>query len=723
MMKIAPTLISPSLIQSSQSVSKTESTVGVSSEKPPLDPDRVREVTFIGVGSSIAYALNELNSRHSGAEADAPLHSKVTIIGQQDAWKPEVRGTGYINHQHQIIDQWGDHAPKYDPTYADRGEFSASNDAQIKQSLDLGAEHLKQGITGITRNTEGEFIIALDNGKSVKSKQVVLGMGAGPHSSIWGESTDPTATEKRFDNITLNDKPALHKGGTVMDLDEFMRASDTDPDRFKGKHIVVHGPNAGIDAVERAGELGAAKVDWMIRSTKPVLLDGNQLKYAPATAKDHLVSVDKLNITPKEDGGVVLEFSEPVARNADPSTAKKGKIEADFYVYALGQDPDKPGTVGHVLKNLIRDHELERKLERKLELELEPERKLELKHELERERNKLELEPAYDMDQVYSDKPYETVLGLQTEGSGNGNGLLVVGASVNSLAPRVAHNYLDKATTRIHETTHSLGLTQADTLDAAVQSKASREEITQKLAAVRVALGEAPEPHALASFQVLANQVRDFLDARDHLSNPKNSVAAAVENQVKTEVASVVVSPQLGTVKASSAGLTGHMPGYIANGEVNYTSDNRTMLRAHIANEFDNITNEQASQFIEEAIEIRRKTGSEFVATATDRVMNGEILPLLKNNPEGKGLEALAKLGVKPATTETLLAFVKAGKDAESSEGVSLVEQIRQEVSAHFQSQPKPVLGTPEKVTDGYESELARLDQGGGNTTLTKHWA
>ncbi len=688
MMKIAPTLISPSLIQSSQSVSKTESTVGVSSEKPPLNPDRVREVTFIGVGSSIAYALNELNSRHSGAEADAPLHSKVTIIGQQDAWKPEVRGTGYINHQHQIIDQWGDHAPKYDPTYADRGEFSASNDAQIKQSLDLGAEHLKQGINGITQQSDGTFKIDLDNGKSILSKQVVLGIGAGPHSSIWGESTDPTATEKRFDNITLNDKPALHKGGTVMDLDEFMRASDTDPGRFKGKHIVVHGPNAGIDAVERAGELGAAKVDWMIRSTKPVLLDGNQLKYAPATAKDHLVSVDKLNITPKEDGGVVLEFSEPVARNADPSTAKKGKIEADFYVYALGQDPDKPGAVGDILKNLGTP-----------------------------------LEPAYDMDQVYSDKPYETVLGLQSKDAGNGKGLLVVGASVASLAPRVAHNYLDKATTRIHETTHSLGLAQADTLDAAVQSKASREEITQKLTAVRVALGEAPEPHALASFQVLANQVRDFLDARDHLSNPKNSVAAAVENQVKTEVASVVVSPQLGTVKASSAGLTGHMPGYIANGEVNYTSDNRTMLRAHIANEFDNVTNPQASQFIEEAIEIRRKTGSEFVATATDRVMNGEILPLLKNNPEGKGLEALAKLGVKPATTETLLAFVKAGKDAESSEGVALVEQIRQEVSAHFQSQPKPVLGTPEKVTDGYESELARLDQGGGNTTLTKHWA
>lgn len=81
---------------------------------------RLREVTFIGAGSSIAYLANEMAGRFEGVGADQPLLGKVSVIGVEDAWSPSVRGQGYINHQNEIIGQWGERAPAYDPGYADR---------------------------------------------------------------------------------------------------------------------------------------------------------------------------------------------------------------------------------------------------------------------------------------------------------------------------------------------------------------------------------------------------------------------------------------------------------------------------------------------------------------------------------------------------------------------------------------------------------------------------
>ncbi|OQS26855.1 hypothetical protein [Chromobacterium violaceum] len=75
-----------------------------------LDPHRLREVTFIGAGSSIAYLANEMAGRFEGVGADQPLLGKVSVIGVEDAWSPSVRGQGYINHQNEIIGQWGERA-------------------------------------------------------------------------------------------------------------------------------------------------------------------------------------------------------------------------------------------------------------------------------------------------------------------------------------------------------------------------------------------------------------------------------------------------------------------------------------------------------------------------------------------------------------------------------------------------------------------------------------
>lgn len=556
---------------------ETTNTQAAGDAGKPLDPHRLRELTFIGVGSSVAYLANEINNRFSPNTQTSPLRGKVSIIGQEEPWSANVRGQGYINHQNEIIGQWGQKAPSYDPGYADRGEFAASNQHQLEGAKELGAEHLSAQVTSISRLKNGNYQIRLDNGQTLDSRQVVLGMGAGPHTSLWNNEAPQTVAEKRLDNIRLHQQEALR--GNVLDLDEFMRDTDKHPEKFAGKTVVVHGPNAGIDAVERAGELGA-NVNWLIRSTKPVLLDGHQLKFAPEIAKNNLVSVDALDIHPSAnpDGSPLrLSYSAP----GDTSQAPRKTLDADYYVYALGQDIHKPGSTGAILGNLLG-----------------------------------QLEPIYDYDQIYSDQPFKTVLGLQSRGSDSDNGLVIVGAAVAQLAAGVQHSYLDHAAERIFQQLEKLPGQQAEELSGLLLQGASTQDVQTHMQAWTANTPRSP------TMQVLQHQVTDYLVARDYFQQQAaekkgaNGVAREVENQTRNQVPSVIVSPQLGTIKASSAALSGLMPPYVANGENNFTADDRTMLRAGIADRYPNIDNTQASRFIDEVIGLRHLGSQDFINKA-----------------------------------------------------------------------------------------------------------
>jgi hypothetical protein len=602
--------------------SPTTGNQAVTNADKPLDPHRVRDLTFVGVGSSVAYLANELNGRFSAGDQQQPLRGKVSIIGQEDPWSASVRGQGYINHQHEIIDQWGPKAPAYNPGYADRAEFAASNQHQLDRAQALGAEHLPTQVSSIRQLKNGTYQIQLDNGQTLDSRQVVLGMGAGPHTRLWNNDGPQTLAEKRLDNIQLHQQEALR--GKVLDLDEFMRETDSHPEKFAGKHVVVHGPNAGIDAVERAGELGA-HVDWLIRSTRPVLLDGHQLKFAPEVANNHLVSVDALDIHPATTpGGAPLRLS--YSAPGDNPQATRKTLDADYYVYALGQDINKPGSAGAILGALQGT-----------------------------------LEPIYDYDQIYSDQPYKTVLGLQTRGSDSSNGLLIVGAAVAQLAGNVQHSYLDHAAERIFQQLEHLPGEQAERLSQLILQGASATDIQQYQQAWAATTVFAP------AMQVLKHQVTDYLAARAYFQQQAlekkgpRGVAAEVENQTSSQVPSVVVSPQLGTVKASTAALSGLMPAYVTKGENNFTADDRTMLRAGIADRYPNIDNAGASAFINEVINLRHLGSQAFIEKAM---------------AEG-------------ANTPPVHA---------------------------------PVVGVPTPVREGYEAHLKALNEGADTPPLSRQW-
>ena len=66
----------------------------------------------------------------------------------------------------------------------------------------------------------------------------------------------------------------------------------------------------------------------------------------------------------------------------------------------------------------------------------------------------------YDVDQVYSDKPYATVLGIQLkpENTDVKGGLVILGASASALAGKVSHNYLESLADSITGIAQDAGL-------------------------------------------------------------------------------------------------------------------------------------------------------------------------------------------------------------------------------------------------------------------------
>ncbi|AQS36139.1 hypothetical protein Sps_00950 [Shewanella psychrophila] len=249
--------------QNVSTVNQTSSVQKISDKVQAASSNQVQDVIFIGRGSSIAYALTEVCDRYEGQSStqaqshEPPLTGRAMVIGSSEPWSKEVRGSGFINHQNELIDTWGSKAPKYSKEYADRQQFSDANTAQINRAASLGVREVNDEVSNVKKGDDGLFRVSTKQGHEFVTKQVILGIGAGPHTNALAESGDSlslTPAEQRLGNINVENKEAIKS--QVLDLDEFMRLTDNGTS-LKGKTVVVHGPNAGIDAVERAGSLGA----------------------------------------------------------------------------------------------------------------------------------------------------------------------------------------------------------------------------------------------------------------------------------------------------------------------------------------------------------------------------------------------------------------------------------------------------------------------------------
>jgi len=727
----------------------------LSISKTPQLQNNIRDVVYIGVGAATAYSLSVRNQETllTQKASDQPFAGKISIIGRSDAWEASVRGGGDINHQHELIDHWGTHAPEFKKEVASREEFNKQNAGQIMQAVEMGAEAIANSVKHIQREADGTFSLTLADDTQLKTKKVVVATGAGAHTALDQANYHPNLKHTKAEvELLKNNHISLPEKlqEKTMDLDTFMRETD-DPksNKWVGKTIVVHGPNAGIDAVERAGQLGA-KVEWLSRTSNPVLLDGNALKYANGLAKN-VIKASDLNITPTEDGQLKLDIKKfkTDANNAvikDKITGKEiiegnKTIIADLYVYAMGQDANsvdrKTGevAVGGFLKDLIDA-----------------------------------LEPQYDTNQVFGDKPYETVLGFQVKnddakGYLPGTGLEVIGAAASNIAAGIGvkHNYLEKSLADLDATAYKdLGTDQGAKLMEAVKSGDKELALTLVKAAQKThaknPLGlDEKSKEFIAQSHVLRHvekSVERYFEADDYF-NPKAKDGAeappkrdfvkndAMDAPTRTLVATVVQSAQLGVIKANVAALGSFVPEYVLKdkGEVNFSTDNRNQLRIFIANNYPNITETQATKFINDVIATRHLRSEDAQAARSGDLL-GQVVRAHKNNPfsEANLAQMLSEGGVRAEASlpiaQSLLATLGAlqdptaprGKDGNGKE-IALGEATKKAVKQLSDSWASsttvvPALGTPEKVRIAYVAELQRLngDNQATNTPAVRAW-
>lgn len=731
----------------SSEVGSAEPVSPVSSEAPRT-LHGVRDVVFVGVGSSTAYLLNGMNRQYApdghqpwtpGDHAEpGPYTGSVAIVGQQDAWAPAVRGRGVLNHQEEIVGQWGIGAPGHAPAYMDRDTLVEQNREQIGRARELGADVHEQALRSVERLDNGNFQVTLGDGRTLETRQLILGMGAGPHSSVPNVQiaraalnalladlpegrggllnaqqrsdllgTDAKKRDAALKALGLDDTARGELEGAiagipmtraermllnisydhedevvaprVMDLDSFMRLSETED--LSGKRVVVHGPNAGIDAVERAREKGA-RVDWLVRSTDPVLLDRNLLQHA-----NQLTAVTEAT----EDSMLVLRHVGDVAiarGEGDPPLHLTGTglsgdpapdLRADYYVYALGQDAEAPGAILPCLGALARD-----------------------------------LEPVYDNDQVFSDAAYKTVLGLQSKGSDSSKGLVIVGAAVAQIAPSVSHNYLERADRNALVASEFLaypGYENGATLRRLITEGASKEAIMSAYETCKTEVGTFDAEVSAAGLTRPMDGLKFALDhlfeAREYFAGRDRSargVALELGNQSSTTVASVVQSPQLGTVKAASAALAGIMPAYVSHGQANFTSDDRTMLRAYLAETREGLGDADAESFVQEVIATRHLKQADFVDRAAGALC-GAV-----------GAQAFVQEGLSPGLRDAVGVY-HAGKDGDNEPALraAVVRELNQDIDAGRVD--TPVRGVPDSVRRAYEARLDRLASGAQPST------
>ncbi|WP_163835315.1 hypothetical protein [Spartinivicinus ruber] len=198
-------------VENAKSISSVDSTKLATSQLP------IQDVIFIGRGSSIAYALTEVCDRYESQysketlEYDQPLEGRAMVIGSVEPWSKEVRGSGFINHQNELIETWGNKSPKYSKEYADRQQFSDANTAQITRATSLGVQEVNDEVKHVEKGDNGLFKVTTKQGQEFYTKQVILGIGAGPHTNALSDksSVGLTGAEQRLNNITIHDRSVL----------------------------------------------------------------------------------------------------------------------------------------------------------------------------------------------------------------------------------------------------------------------------------------------------------------------------------------------------------------------------------------------------------------------------------------------------------------------------------------------------------------------------------
>lgn len=655
--KVRPSSAILSIIEHNFSLHRTMS--GAKSKSAPgvLDEEEDKEYdeVVVGVGCAAAYHVNAL---HENPEAAKARLQKTLFIGQSNAWTNEVRGAGVMNHQKELLAQWGPEAPPFDPRYTARLDIAEDMEAQVDRAIKDGASQAKDHVVAISKGRDGAYLIRTVGGTLIKTSKVIVAPGLGPHIDLMDAVRKPfharSEAQKRLANISV---PHPERVATqVFNIDQFTREIAKNPERFRGKTLAVHGANAAWSAAELCGKLNI-NIHWMVRSDAPgpVFPDGHQLAYAPRLA-ENLMLVDTLTIEPgKEEGTLEMTGQAP-----DPSTKeiKVTKFVADYYVYAFGQDIDAPTAPRKILGDLVNA-----------------------------------LEPVYDKNQHYSDRPWETVLALRDKGATDDKGLTIIGAAVNSLANLVPHNYVEKAAKDLCEVLVNAHI-------EAKQIKSLLYDLLHGVEAEEAVVSEwAKDVHDHVSpekLRAIRSQIDRLIEAKKQLAGKPN-VSAEYMHQTVNEVASVYLGGQLAMVRGSVAAMHSYIPPYIKEGGVNFSADDRTMLAVYVAHNHPHVSAAFSDAFVAQTLKIRRMTQNELRLAAADKILLG--WDNFRTREQGSGEDYLRSVGIEGHGD--VAKILDTGLLQESIHASNLAA-----VANALRLEGIPVLGMPESVRQRYRAVL-----------------
>lgn len=564
--------------------------------------EEMARIAFIGHGSAVAYYLTALEQVSVvGKQAQADVYGRMIVFGAVDPWDQTVRGEGYINHESHQISHWAKTVPEFSKSYMRRSEFAKQNAAAFQTAFDRGARNVRDPVIKIEKvgdvfritTTQGEYPAAF----------VVVATGLGAHRELGDPICPKLPKDDRADMTIPQMKEALV--GQVVNLDTFMtQFAETEKMRGNPQHretpkapltIAVHGTNAGIDAVQRAWQLGH-KVLWIEGRTAPVFLPGHRLPIEQPQVDIQRVKIDRAPVTVEPKEGKVL-----IKTHQD----EKAPVElglVDYYVIALGQDPFGERHAGDLL---LQKGNLAVK----------------------------DLEPIYDWNQHFG-MPFETVLGFQTKGTrlgmGMGMGLIVIGGVAESLSkdPRfkVAHNFAEQMGPADPKPTLESCQAQLDKWP----SLRKKYTTAQNLLNERLPNWERARRHRdsllelageylgrMEMLQLLSHQIdptavpkdlEEMLARYDYtqLDWFQKWQVAKAKQPAATAVASVLLPSQLGAVRAVVAALTTMIPDYIQGGDSNFNTDDRTMLAVHLAKNFPKLSESTANDYVEAILRLRR---------------------------------------------------------------------------------------------------------------------
>lgn len=535
-------------------------------------------LAILGAGSSAAYFLNTL---------DLNQYSKVVVIGEDDPWNGQ-RGlnpskpndpANFVNQTPQMISHFGNKVPPMGTDLYPRRAWAASNKwifdkcnvAQVKgKILKVSQTRAPDRYKAAMKGAEKVFSIEVRRATGTieyLAAKVIVATGAGPHK----------APDSRLEKLAQQ-HPSL-----FMDMDAFGRKPEL---RQQNVRVIVHGPNAAVDTADTAA-WNKCVVYWLANNPQLLSTPHQVGARAVVASKDgsKLYSLQR----PKDTTKPILDPKEIRVEGKKIKVILQDgtNLEADYYVWGIGQDDKK--AVSFIDPSLLTN-----------------------------------LEPIYDVNQRHG-AAHESVHGFQLKGTTATEGFQVVGALARQVLinsnKTLNHNYLEKLEAVIADLQNQLlaWIELADNgynvllepIEEMLDRSASLERLISSLNFVRQRAANLT-PTWSQIVQALVAMIINWAIAKAYFGKHDKEVKDDDLNQaLKILTPSTVGSPQLGSIRTTTAAMNGFMPKYVSApkaGDVNFSHDDQTVLRLYIAKNFPCVPEEDAARLIRRVIAGRAKT-------------------------------------------------------------------------------------------------------------------